>query len=128
MLNIKTITLVTGLASLVYHPQAWAMNEEEFKDSGNAGSVPVKPASKTQEAPSDVETQLEMERLRNEKLVAQIQLEEERRKTAELQARLAALQVSPTSTPAPAPTPTLSDAYKTAEHGLKKRTRILNVM
>lgn len=113
MFNIKTIMLVTGLVSLAYHPQAWAMDEEEFKDSGNAGSVPVKPASKTQETPSDVETQLEMERLTNEKLAAQIaaaeaeaeaaekeavaakfqqQLEEERQKREELEERLRAAE------------------------------------
>lgn len=64
--------------------------------------------------------QLKMQKLENEKLVAQIQLEEERRKTVELQAQLAALKASPTSTPAPAPTPTISQVYKNAEHDVKK--------
>lgn len=113
MLNIKTITLVTGLTCLTCHPQAWAMNEEEFKDSGNAGSVPIKPASKTQEVPSDVETQLQMQRLENDKLAAQIaaaeaeaeaaeeaaaasilkqQLEEERQRREELEEKLRAAE------------------------------------
>lgn len=147
MLNIKTIMLVTGLVSLAYHPQAWAMNEEEFKDSGNAGSVPVKPASKTQEPPSDVETQLETERLRNEKLAAQIaaaeaeaeaaeeaaaaaklkqQLEEERQKREELEEKLRAAEARKRSAEiekaANAPRPSSSDPASRVGHNVTTET------
>lgn len=142
MLNIKTITLVAGLTSLAYQPQAWAMNEDELESQGNSGSVPTKPASKTQEAPFDVKTQLQMERLRNEKLTAQIaaaeaeaeaaenaantaklqqQLEEERQKREELEERLRAAEARKVSLAeieeaAHAPRPSSSDPATRLEH------------
>lgn len=100
MLNIKTITLVTGLVSLTCHPQAWAMDQDDLEAPGNLGISPA--------------VQLKMQKLENERLVAQIQLEEERRKTAELEVQLNALQVSS------APPATISQVYKNAEHDVKK--------
>lgn len=109
MLNIKTIMLVTGLASLACYPQAWAMDTDDLESQGNLGSVSIKPS----QILSDVETQLQMERLRNETLAAKIaameaeaeaaekeaaaakfqqQLEEERQKREELEERLRAAE------------------------------------
>ncbi len=95
MFNIKTIMLVTGLTSLTCQPQAWAMDDVDNTDTAASSSLSISPKHELkdpQEKNPDATTQLQMERLENEKLAAQIAAQEAEAAAAEAEAAAVRVQ------------------------------------
>lgn len=105
MFSVKTIMLVTGLASLICQPQAWAM--DDLDNPGTAASAGLQISQRHKKGYTqrkrktlDAAAQLQMERRKNERLKALKTAI--RAENKELKAKLAALLQAAQSAPAPA--------------------------
>lgn len=103
MFYVKTIMLVTSLASLTYHPQAWAMDDSDNTYAAASAHLPVSPEHELKDPPKkkpSIATQLRREQAKNKKLKAKKAAAQAENK--KLKAKLASLQAAQ-STLAPTP-------------------------